>query len=321
MHLLRGQPKTLTGDAEPVDLEQSPGDIVILTAADTEISGLAAARRALGEDFPSVRLANWMQLLHPYSVDLYAENVLAHAKLVVLRLLGGASYWRYGLDEAARLARANGARLVVIPGDATWDAALAAHGTVPEAEAQKLWSYLVEGGSENLVNALRFCAHLIGQGAEPDEAKPLPTAGVYTPANPDPLPHAEARAGGAPRSTSPPERAADRLLPRAAAGGADRAGRRALRRASRTRPAGAADLRFQPQGQGGRRLRRRDIRDARAGHRPQRHRLRPVAAGPRLRRHGPRRRRRGRCCRSPSPASRRRRGPAPRAAWRRPTSP
>ena len=53
MHLLKGQPRGLTGDAEPVDLEQSPGDIVILSAADTEIAGLAAARRALGEDFPS----------------------------------------------------------------------------------------------------------------------------------------------------------------------------------------------------------------------------------------------------------------------------
>ncbi len=181
MHLLRGQPKTLTGDAEPVDLEQSPGDIVILSTADTEISGLAAARRALGEPFPSVRLANWMALAHPYSVDLYGERVLAHARLVVVRLLGGASYWRYGLDEAARIARANGTLLAVIPGDATWDPSLAAHGTLPETEARRLYSYLVEGGSENLANVLRYAAHLIGEGEEPREARPLPTAGIYSP--------------------------------------------------------------------------------------------------------------------------------------------
>src|SRR5882724_3576318 len=156
MHLLKGQPKTLTGDAEPVDLEQSPGDIVILSAADTEISGLAAARRALGKEFPSMRLANWMALGHPYSVDLYAEKILTKAKLVVVRLLGGASYWRYGLDEAVRIARANSTKLVVIPGDATWDSSLAAYSSVPEAEARKLWAYLVEGGSENLTNALRY---------------------------------------------------------------------------------------------------------------------------------------------------------------------
>ncbi len=179
MHLLKGQPRTITGEAEPVDLGQSPGDIVILSAADTEIAGLATARRALGDPFPSVRLANWMALAHPYSVDLYGEAVLAHARLVVVRLLGGASYWRYGLDEATRICRASGTKLVAIPGDATWDAALAAHGSVPEAEARALWSYLVEGGSENLVNALRYCAHLIGEGAAPAEARLLPSAGVY----------------------------------------------------------------------------------------------------------------------------------------------
>jgi cobaltochelatase CobN len=97
----------------------------------------------------------------------------------VLRLLGGSSYWRYGLDEALRLARINDTQLVAIAGDAIWDPVLASHGTVAEATARRLWSYFVEGGSENLANALRHCAHLIGEGAEPEEAKPLPSAGVY----------------------------------------------------------------------------------------------------------------------------------------------
>ncbi|MBA3520761.1 MAG: cobaltochelatase subunit CobN, partial [Rhizobiales bacterium] len=181
MHLLKGQARALSGAAEPVDLEQTPGDIVILSAADTEIAGLAAARRALGGKFPSVRLANWMQLAHPYSVDLYVEQVLAHARLVVIRLLGGASYWRYGLDETVRLCRANRTRLVVMPGDAAWDDSLAAEGIVPAPEARRLWSYLVEGGSQNLANALRYCAHLIGESGEPAPPESLPSAGFYTP--------------------------------------------------------------------------------------------------------------------------------------------
>jgi cobaltochelatase CobN len=179
MHLLKGQARGLNNAAEPVDLEQSPGDIVILTAADTEIAGLAAAQRSLREDFPSVRLANWMQLQHPYSVDLYGKAVLDKAKLILIRLLGGSSYWRYGLDEARRIARAKGTQLVVVPGDATWDPGLAAEGTVPVEAAQKLWSYLVEGGAESLAAALRFCAHLIGEGEEPAVAKALPSAGLH----------------------------------------------------------------------------------------------------------------------------------------------
>ena len=58
MHLLKGQTRGLEAGAEAVDLEQTPGDIVILSAADTEIAGLASARRAIGDPFPAVRLAN-----------------------------------------------------------------------------------------------------------------------------------------------------------------------------------------------------------------------------------------------------------------------
>jgi cobaltochelatase CobN len=179
VHLLRGQSRELEAAEEAVDLGQSPGDIIVLTAADTEIAGLAAARRALPEDFPSVRLANWMALAHPYSVDLYAERVLAQAKLVVVRLLGGVSYWRYGVEEAQRLARAGGPRLALLPGDATWDEGLAGEGTLPAGEARRLWSYLAEGGSANLRNALSYCAHLIGRGEPPPDPEPLPTTGHY----------------------------------------------------------------------------------------------------------------------------------------------
>ncbi len=213
MHLLKGQPRTITGEAEPVDLGQSRGDIVILSAADTEISGLAAARRALGEPFPSVRLANWMALSHPYSVDLYGESVLQHAKLVVIRLLGGASYWRYGLDEAIRICRANGTKLVVIPGDATWDSSLAAHGNLDAAQTEKLWAYLVEGGAENLANALRFCAWLIGEERRTGGGEGAPERGDLC-----------SETGEHTRDSR------NRLLPRAHAGGADGASRRALRR-------------------------------------------------------------------------------------------
>ncbi len=179
MHLLKGQTRGLEAGAQAVDLEQTPGDIVILSAADTEISGLAGARRAIGEPFAALRLANWMALTHPFSVDLYGEAVLGHAKLIAIRLLGGLNYWRYGVEEAQRIARATGAKLLLVPGDTTWDAGLAGEGTVGEDEARRFWSYLVEGGSENFADALRYCAHLIGQGPLPAPARPLPTAGFY----------------------------------------------------------------------------------------------------------------------------------------------
>ena len=56
MHLLAAVPGRIDG-AEAVDLDQSPGDVVVLTAADTEIAALAAAAQRRGEG-PSLRLAN-----------------------------------------------------------------------------------------------------------------------------------------------------------------------------------------------------------------------------------------------------------------------
>ena len=48
MHLLQAQPGAIADGSEAVDLGQSPGDIVVLSAADTELAALAAARAFLG---------------------------------------------------------------------------------------------------------------------------------------------------------------------------------------------------------------------------------------------------------------------------------
>ena len=130
--------------------------------------------------FPRVRLANWMALAHPYSVDLYAEKVLAHAKLVVCGCSAARPIGATGSTRRCGIARGNGAKLVVVPGDATWDAALAAHGTVAEGDARRLWSYLVEGGSENLANALRYLRASDRRRARSRKKRePLPSAGIY----------------------------------------------------------------------------------------------------------------------------------------------
>src|SRR5260221_11291134 len=95
MHLLAAQPGTIADGAAAVDLAQSPAEIVILSAADSEIACLAAAQRQLMHampDWPSLRLANLMRLGHNYSVDLYAERMIVPARLAVARILGGRAY-------------------------------------------------------------------------------------------------------------------------------------------------------------------------------------------------------------------------------------
>src|SRR5436190_24305817 len=97
MHLLATEPGIIADGSEAVDLAQTPGDIIVVASADTEIALLAASqarRRASDPAAPSLRLAPVMRLGHNFSVDLYMA-LETEARLVVARLLGGSAYWLY----------------------------------------------------------------------------------------------------------------------------------------------------------------------------------------------------------------------------------
>src|SRR4029078_9859108 len=108
MHLLSTSSASLDDIIEPVDLGQPPGDIAILSFADSDLAGLAAAWAVERDAWPSVRLVQLRDLKHPMSVDLWIERVARHAKVIVVRLLGGLDWWRYGVDRLAALARETG---------------------------------------------------------------------------------------------------------------------------------------------------------------------------------------------------------------------
>src|SRR4030095_6276960 len=58
MHLLATASASIDDLVEAVDLRQSPGDIVILSFADSDLSGLAAAWGAQRHVLPTARLHN-----------------------------------------------------------------------------------------------------------------------------------------------------------------------------------------------------------------------------------------------------------------------
>ncbi len=181
MHLLRAKAGAAVDETEAVDLGQTPGDLVFLSAADTELASLAGARAGFADDFPSLRLANLMQLGHPMSVDLYVESVVANAKLVVARVLGGAGYWPYGVEQIVETCKAASIPLALLPGDDQPDPAFASLGTVSAECTHRLWQYCVHGGPANSRNLLAFAADLIGRPTEWREPAPLPRAGLYHP--------------------------------------------------------------------------------------------------------------------------------------------
>ncbi|WP_373050981.1 cobaltochelatase subunit CobN [Thalassovita aquimarina] len=183
MHLLAATPGSIDDGKEPVDLGQTPADLVFISAADTELAALSQARSDMA-NAPSLRLANLTHLQHPMSVDLHLDNCATKSRLVVARILGGAGYWKYGFEQyAARLAEV-GMPFVALPGDDKPDADLRGLSTVAAEDYDALWSYLVEGGPENSLNFLSYCQWMLAgrpAGDAPEAAKPLLRAGVYWP--------------------------------------------------------------------------------------------------------------------------------------------
>src|SRR5512145_1092521 len=108
MHLLTTSSTTLDEIVEPVDLGQTPGDVAVLSFADSDLAGLAAAWAVEREVLPSLRLASLRDLRHPMSVDLWIDRVAIHAKVILVRLLGGLEWLRYGIDRLSALARTHG---------------------------------------------------------------------------------------------------------------------------------------------------------------------------------------------------------------------
>jgi len=168
-----------------VDLQQEPADIVILSAADTDLRLLADVCERLPADFPSVRLASLLALRSNASVDLYFDAVLSHARVVVVALIGGASYWPYGVErlvERAREPEPSELTLLLVPGDDNGDPELGELSSHAQ-DGQRVWRYLREGGPDNALSLLQFLgARYFGRGQEPPEARPLPGFAIYHPA-------------------------------------------------------------------------------------------------------------------------------------------
>ena len=58
MHLLLAQKGSISDGDEAIDLGQTPGDVLFLSAADTELAAIAAAVEARGEQSVRWRLAS-----------------------------------------------------------------------------------------------------------------------------------------------------------------------------------------------------------------------------------------------------------------------
>jgi len=176
MHLLATKAASLDEADQAIDLGQTPAEIVLLSFSDSDLSAAAAAWQRKPAELPTLRLASLKRLRHPLSIDLYIDSVIAQARAVIVRCLGGLDYWRYGFERLASVAREKGILLVALPGDDRSDARLTALSTASPEQVALLDRYFREGGTDNVGNALGYMAHLLGRPVSWAEPKPVGAA-------------------------------------------------------------------------------------------------------------------------------------------------
>ena len=170
MHLIAAIPGGWNPNDEGViDIDQSSGDVVFLSAADTELHTLSLAYADLMSDWlashqsdaalPSLRCCSLLYFKKELTIDTYVEKVIEKANLVVLRLIGGSGYYPH-LFESVRLACLHlKIPVLFLPGYDSPDLELMSQSTVELPIADAAWRYFKAGGKENLYHLLRFLYH------------------------------------------------------------------------------------------------------------------------------------------------------------------
>ena len=185
MHVVFRESHGLDDTETPIDLAQSPAELVVLSFSDSDLGAFSAAwYRGGGSEgrMPSLRLANLAALKHPLSVDTYLEQTLEHAKGILIRLIGGVPYWSYGLQQVEAMARAKGIALAVLPADGRPDPRLDEISTLPHSTLRRLTQLCDTGGDVAAQAALAQLALAAGLYAGPVRgSKTLPSVGAWTP--------------------------------------------------------------------------------------------------------------------------------------------
>jgi cobaltochelatase CobN len=214
MHLIVRESTSLEEIGEPQDLGLDPADFILLSFSDSDIATFRAAMRSpltpalsprgegallhspcvdfeapspLGEKDRmrgsiSAHFVNLASLRHPISADLFIDKTLPGTKAILLRLLGGLDYWRYGAEELANACRKHSVILAVLPGDGRADPRLPVLSTLAADELDVLDRFVCAGGPHNAglaVSALlaRADGARITQPSSRVEA--LPEFGIY----------------------------------------------------------------------------------------------------------------------------------------------
>ena len=181
MHRIATKPGDLDSERKLEGVCQTPADILFISTADTELSGLAQVwgKRFGKKAEQTLSLMQAIPLQHPDAAEHYADHVLCEAKLAILRLHGGYGYFPHLLDEIIHI-KNHGAktRILVLPGTDEWDPELMKFNDYAEPVVRKIFAYFREGGIDNMERAAEAVELLLENKTEGfPEALKIPTFG------------------------------------------------------------------------------------------------------------------------------------------------
>jgi cobaltochelatase CobN len=181
---------TIPGGWNPNDegvfyIDQSPGDIVFLSSADSDLFMMNNAYKLMHNSVgpvPSFRFANLSYFKQELTIDTYVEDVIASAKIIVLKLLGGKAYYNYLCEAISECCEENNIQLVFLPGDNKPDLELMQSSNIPLKDVDLIWKYIQSGGIENCQSALQLISNRITKlSVAPSPIKTIPDLFLYHP--------------------------------------------------------------------------------------------------------------------------------------------
>ena len=159
--------------------------ILFITTADTDLLTASRALEALPDDFTPVRALNPVYLTSAEDQQSLLDSAAA-ADVVVMRLLGGKRAMPETFDPLVRVCLERGVPLIACPGHQEWDQELVSACTVPPAELDTVFSYLIRGGVANFQNLFLFLSDsYLGTNYGHEAPADVPWEGVYHPDEPD----------------------------------------------------------------------------------------------------------------------------------------
>lgn len=178
MHLLATSSALLDEQSAAVDIAQPVADVLVASFSDSDLQSLAAAHAAAGVGW-SLGLVNLRVLAHPMSVDLWLDRTARHARLIVVRVLGGLDWWRYGAESLAQRCQRHGIHLALLPGEDRDDPRLADLSTLPGPTLSRLLALFRAGGMANAEGLVRGLGSLLDGGNDIPDAVAAPLVAPY----------------------------------------------------------------------------------------------------------------------------------------------